>query len=44
MKCQFVKGTVIGAHEMQEITLKRKIYTELQKWKKEYSQEYALYY
>ena len=34
---------VIGVHEMQEITLKRKIYTELQKWKKEYAPEYALF-
>ena len=28
---------------MQEIPLKRKIYTELQKWKKEYAPEYALF-
>ena len=34
---------VIGVHEMQEITLRRKIYTELQKWKKEYAPEYALF-
>lgn len=34
---------MIGVHEMQEITLKRKIYTELQKWKKEYAPEYALF-
>ena len=34
---------VIGVHEMQEITLRRKIYTELQKCKKEYASEYALF-
>ena len=34
---------MIGVRKMQEITLKRKIYTELQKWKKEYAPEYALF-
>ena len=34
---------MIGVCKMQEITLKRKIYTELQKWKKEYAPEYALF-
>lgn len=34
---------MIGVRKMQKITLKRKIYTELQKWKKEYAPEYALF-
>ena len=34
---------MIGVRKMQEIKLKRKIYTELQKWKKEYAPEYALF-